>query len=119
MKTLFAIALALFCCKLFAQFDYKLVSNANSIILTNATIIDGKGNQPLPNQTIIIENGKIKDIFKMGTKPLPKIGKKIDLTNFYIIPGLIDAHYHFLTSVYSPTRQDSLLTYAFVGGAIQ
>lgn len=116
IKKILVIALILFAGKSYAQFDYKLISNAKEIILTNVTIIDGNGNQPIADQIIIIKDGRIKDIFKTGVKPNPKNSKKIDMMGYYVIPGLIDAHYHFLTSVYTPTKQDSLLIYAFIGG---
>ncbi len=64
------------------------------IALTGATIIDvtnyGDHRNDLQNQTVIIQNGKIK---KTGNKKIIKIpanAEIIDVTGKYIIPGLID-----------------------------
>ena len=64
------------------------------IALTGATIIDvtnyGKNHDDLQNQTVIIQNGKIKKIGNKKTIKIPANAEVIDVTGKYIIPGLID-----------------------------
>ncbi|MFX0196527.1 MAG: amidohydrolase family protein [Candidatus Hodarchaeota archaeon] len=64
------------------------------IIIKNGTLIDGTGEAPQPNTTVLIENSKIVDI---GTDVfIPADSQVIDATGKTIIPGLIDAHLHLM-----------------------
>lgn len=67
------------------------------LVLQNATIIDGTGAEPLENQTLVLENGKISAIFEAGSEAIPTDAFSMDLSARYIIPGLIDSHVHLAT----------------------
>ncbi len=64
-------------------------------ILRGATVIDGTGARPLPNSVIVIEGDRIR---RVGTVAdwdgrLPE-GDVVDLTDKFIVPGLIQCHEH-------------------------
>ncbi len=59
------------------------------------TLIDGTG-KTIPDAAIIVENGKIVSIDKKTN--LPKGIAILDLGDFTVLPGLIDAHTHPLIS---------------------
>lgn len=63
------------------------------IALINATIIDGVNNQKIKNASLIIQDGKIKEIQNDATTP-PKADSVIDVAGRYVLPGYIDAHTH-------------------------
>jgi imidazolonepropionase-like amidohydrolase len=65
------------------------------LTLVNATVIDGSGAPPATGMTIVVRGGKIVDIAK-GTKEA-RGTKTIDLGGRWVLPGLIDAHTHFIT----------------------
>jgi len=67
------------------------------IVLKGGTIIDGTGKEPIKGGTLVVEGGKISGIYAkgMGSAPLEKGGKEIDVRGKFIIPGLIDVHTHF------------------------
>ena len=65
-----------------------------NIILTNLTLIDGTGRDPLENATIITENDRIKEIFQGSPSSVPSSAYSIDCRGQYLIPGLIDCHVH-------------------------
>ena len=65
-----------------------------NIILTNLTLIDGTGQDPLENATIITENDRIKEIFQGSPSSVPSSAYSIDCRGQYLIPGLIDCHVH-------------------------
>ncbi|HUG45881.1 MAG TPA: amidohydrolase family protein [Sphingomicrobium sp.] len=62
--------------------------------LVNANLIDGRGNAPLADQTILIADGRISAVFPSGNRPLPKGTRIIDLTGQTVLPGLIEGHLH-------------------------
>ena len=74
------------------------------IAFTNATVIDGTGTPPAPKQTILVNRGKIEDVFETGSRALPAGVRVVDLTGKFVIPGLIDAHVHVATD---PAGQDA------------
>jgi imidazolonepropionase-like amidohydrolase len=62
--------------------------------LVNANLIDGRGNAPRANQTILIADGRISAVFPSGSRPLPNGTRIIDLTGQTVLPGLIEGHVH-------------------------
>ncbi|MEO6287772.1 MAG: amidohydrolase family protein [Dyadobacter sp.] len=62
-----------------------------SVLLKNATVIDGTGAAPKENTDILISNGRITSVQK-GIKS--RVDKEIDLTGKTVIPALISAHAH-------------------------
>ncbi|XLS27790.1 amidohydrolase family protein [Flavobacteriaceae bacterium M23B6Z8] len=65
----------------------------NTLALVGVTIFKSEGSD-LQNMTILVENGIIKDIFRNGSKSLPDSINTIELSEHYVIPGLIDTHVH-------------------------
>ena len=77
----------------------------NSIVLKNASIIDGLGSTPYSGHLIIKEN-KINSIIRDGELSHDKDANVIDLTGKSVMPGLIDAHCHI--SFDEPRSNDEL-----------
>ncbi|NNC72249.1 MAG: amidohydrolase family protein [Sphingomonadaceae bacterium] len=65
------------------------------IALVNANVIDGRGQQVRPGQTITIVDGRIAAIYSGLERELPDGARTIDLGGQTVIPGLIDGHVHF------------------------
>jgi imidazolonepropionase-like amidohydrolase len=77
--------------------------------LTHATLIDGTGAAPQNDVTILIENGRIRD---MGAALSPPAGAAvIDLTGKFVVPGIINGHGH----VGPAPREPQLRQYARYG----
>ena len=91
-------------------------NNAGIIILENATIIDGTGDLPKPNTTIVINGSRIADLSNNATvnPDLPFAAKiVINLTGKYIIPGLFDMHAHVgnvLKNSYNQSESEDMLS---------
>src|SRR5436309_10664471 len=64
------------------------------IALTNATLIDGTGSAPKPNQTIVIRDGKIAAVGATGSVAVPPGARTIDATGQTVIPGIVGMHDH-------------------------
>ena len=56
-------------------------------------LIDGQGGRPLSNAALWVENGTIKEVIPTG-QGLPEGIEVVDLTEYTVIPGLIDMHMH-------------------------
>ncbi len=64
--------------------------------LIGVTLIDGNGGVPLKDTAIIVKNGVIEEIGEKKAIRLETNIQKIDLQEYYIIPGLIDTHVHLM-----------------------
>jgi imidazolonepropionase-like amidohydrolase len=65
---------------------------AQSIVLTNASLIDGSGAAMQRGVTIVIDGGRIVD---MGVSVRAPAGSSvIDLSDKYVVPGIINGHGH-------------------------
>jgi imidazolonepropionase-like amidohydrolase len=64
-----------------------------AIALTNATLIDGRGGEPLPGVTLVIEGTKLIEA-RPGLEVSADV-MQLDLGGKTVMPGLIDCHQHF------------------------
>ncbi|MCK8828383.1 amidohydrolase family protein [Natroniella acetigena] len=74
----------------------KRISSNKKLAILAGKIIDGISNTPQRKQAIIIEQGKINKIIpqKKHFNQNFKTYQQLDLNNFTILPGLLDAHVH-------------------------
>lgn len=63
-------------------------------LLTHATLIDCVEPRPRPDTAVLIEDGRIQDIFDSGSAPSVGDAEVIDLDGAYLMPGLWDVHIH-------------------------
>jgi imidazolonepropionase-like amidohydrolase len=66
------------------------------IALTHATILDVASGASQADRTIVVEGDRIVSVSPSSSKPAPDVGRTIDASGKYIIPGLWDMHVHFL-----------------------
>ncbi len=59
-------------------------------------IVDVEAGEILEDRTIAIEDGMIVAIARSGDTPIPAGSELIDLSDYTLLPGLIDAHTHLL-----------------------
>lgn len=65
-----------------------------TLVLKNATVIDGTGKDPIPNSSLVVEGERIKDILTGPLAKPPSDATIIDCRHQTLLPGLIDAHCH-------------------------
>jgi imidazolonepropionase-like amidohydrolase len=84
-------------------------ATAQTIVLTNTTLIDGTGVPAQAGVTIVMENGHIRD---MGAAVQAPAGATVvDLSGKFVVPGIINGHGH----VGPPARDPQLRQYALYG----
>jgi imidazolonepropionase-like amidohydrolase len=67
------------------------------LLITDATVVDGAGNPPLPNASVLVQDGRIVDVgthVSRESVPRGEHLEHIDATGKTLMPGLIDAHCH-------------------------
>lgn len=62
--------------------------------LKDVAIIDGKGNKPQPNKTLVVDDGYIIDITDGNSEKISRETNIFDMSGYTVMPGLIDAHIH-------------------------
>jgi imidazolonepropionase-like amidohydrolase len=67
---------------------------AQGLVLTHATIVDSTGKALPPDQTVVIENGRIASVGPAARVKPPKDARVIDAHGKFLIPGLWDMHVH-------------------------
>ncbi len=82
---------------------------AQTTALTHATVIDGTGAAPQTDVTIVMENGRIREM--AAGLAAPPNATVIDLTGKFVVPGIINGHGH----VGPPPRDPQLRQYALYG----
>ena len=66
---------------------FAVSAAAQVIVLTRATVVDGTGAGPQKDFTIIIENGRIRDMGPSSKTPVPAGATVLDLSGKFIAPA--------------------------------
>ncbi len=82
-----------------AQLDSNLVRNyvsvrAPLVALTHVRVIDGTGAAARDDQTVIIDNGKIRALGPAASTQVPAGAQVMDLTGKSVMPGIFGMHDH-------------------------
>ena len=78
----------------FALLACALSVSAQVIVLNHATVIDGSGAAPLEGVTIVMAEGKIRDLGPSDGVKIPEGAQVVDVSGKYVIPGIINLHGH-------------------------
>jgi len=66
-----------------------------AIVLRDGTLIDGTGSPPVANAVVVVRGDRILAAGPSGSVALPSGEYQLlDVSGFYIVPGLIDLHIH-------------------------
>jgi imidazolonepropionase-like amidohydrolase len=65
------------------------------LAITNGTVIDGRGSDPMTEGVVLIEGERITAVGHRNQVSIPRDATVIDAAGGSILPGLIDTHVHF------------------------
>ncbi len=68
----------------------------NVLVIEGGTLIDGTGRAPVPDSVVVIEGSRILSVGARGSVSYPAGARVIRAEGKTVLPGLIDAHVHFL-----------------------
>jgi hypothetical protein len=69
-------------------------ADAEPLAITNITLIDGAGGEPLPDATIVVRDGRIVMVGPSARITVPADCAVLDGRGRWLIPGLVDMHVH-------------------------
>jgi imidazolonepropionase-like amidohydrolase/uncharacterized protein YndB with AHSA1/START domain len=74
------------------------------VALEHATVIDGTGAPAKQDQTIGFSDGRITALGPSGSVEVPANAKRLDLTGYTALPGLVDMHGHlfYISNFFHP-----------------
>jgi imidazolonepropionase-like amidohydrolase len=78
-----------------------------SLLICDATVIDGVAEQPAENRSIWIEDGRIKAIGRRDELRVAPSVERLDARGQFVIPGLMDANVHLMGDI----RVEQLVRY--------
>jgi len=85
-----------------------------SIAITDVLLIDGTGNAPTDNMTVIMQGDKITAVGKSGTIDIPEGATIISGKGKTLIPGLVMMHEHlFYTKLFDNFFDVTQMSYSF------
>lgn len=71
-----------------------LAQGQRSVVIRAGQLFDGKSDQLLSNQVIVIQGDRIADVGPAGSVKIPTGAQEIDLRSGTVLPGLIEGHNH-------------------------
>ena len=79
--------------------DQRLLrlDGASVLAITKGTVLDGRGGRSL-DTTVLIDGMRIKSVGPSATVQMPEGATVIEARGLTVMPGLIDAHIHFMGS---------------------
>jgi len=95
----------------------SLTINAQNTVIKAGHFFDARNGKMLDNQIIVIQDGKIKEV---GTNPkFSETDSIIDLSNSWVLPGLMDCHVHITANYEYKRRNTGTTNYVLESNALR
>ncbi|MEZ4944074.1 MAG: amidohydrolase family protein [Cyclobacteriaceae bacterium] len=97
-------------CLILSVYNTSYSQHQTTLAITNVTIIDGNGGDPVSDQTVLVRNGRIEEIGKASAIKIPKNAKVIEGRGKFLTPGFVDSNVH--ASIYGGmNRPETIIKY--------
>ena len=80
---------------LYAAPAQKTNAEPHLLVLKGGTLIDGTGKAPIKNAVVVIRGNRIDAVGTGSQVRIPDGAEVLDASNRFILPGLIDSHFHY------------------------
>jgi imidazolonepropionase-like amidohydrolase len=70
-------------------------AQSSPMAIVGGTLIDGTGRPAVTDATIIVQDGRIREVGKRSEVSLPQSAEVIDAKGKTILPGFVDGHCHY------------------------
>jgi imidazolonepropionase-like amidohydrolase len=67
---------------------------SSQLAITHVTVIDATGRAPQPDQTVLVDGGRITVVGATAKIKVPKSARTIDASGKFLLPGFWDMHVH-------------------------
>lgn len=81
--------------------DFEERVASESIVVHDATVIDGTGAPPKPHTDLLIRDGHIAEIADAAAFAHPAHARVVDASGKFVVPGFVDMHAHLLGSAWN------------------
>ncbi len=68
--------------------------NSETVALTHVRVVDGRGGEPLDDQTVVISGNRIAALGPSGEVQVPDGAEVLELSGHTVIPGIVGLHDH-------------------------
>lgn len=68
--------------------------NAKLMVISGARLIDGTGREMIENSVVVIDGSRITEVGRKDEVKIPEDADHYDASDYTLLPGLIDAHFH-------------------------
>ena len=82
-------------------------AQSHSTVITDVTVLDGRGSTPRANATVIVTDGTITAV-RSGRGSVPAGAEIVDGHDGYLVPGFIDMHAHLMFPRCAPGPDGSI-----------
>jgi imidazolonepropionase-like amidohydrolase/Tol biopolymer transport system component len=79
---------------LFIGFQAETDRPTGTLALVGATVISMRGEEVIPDATVVVESNRITAVGPSASVPVPAGARRIDVAGRYLMPGIIDVHAH-------------------------
>lgn len=69
-------------------------TSLSHIVITNGTVVDGRGSEPIPDGIVVLEDDRITFVGRAADYSQPSDAQVINAQGGTILPGFIDTHVH-------------------------
>jgi imidazolonepropionase-like amidohydrolase len=89
--------------------SFSSAEPSSQLAITHVTVIDATGRAPQPDQTVLIDGGRITAVGAAAKIKVPKSARTIDGSGKFLLPGFWDMHVHLAGVSADPTWSKQIL----------
>jgi imidazolonepropionase-like amidohydrolase len=89
--------------------SFSSAEPSSQLAITHVTVIDATGRAPQPDQTVLIDGGRITAVGAAAKIKVPKSARTIDASGRFLLPGFWDMHVHIAGVTADPSWSKQIL----------